>query len=57
MGIVLASASPRRKELLEMIGVRGLTANGGHVAVVNSKTNDTATLEFAVATGYGKCQQ
>ena len=31
--------------------VRGLTANGGHVAVVNSKTNDTATLEFAVASG------
>ena len=25
MGIVLASASPRRKELLEMLGVRGLT--------------------------------
>ena len=31
--------------------VRGLTANGGHVSVVNSKTNDTATLEFAVASG------
>ena len=31
--------------------VRSLTANGGHVAVVNSKTNDTATLEFAVASG------
>ena len=31
--------------------VRGLTANGGHVAIVNGKAKDTATLEFAIATG------
>ena len=31
--------------------VRELTANGGHVAIVNSKTNDMATLEFAISSG------